>query len=91
MLDKDNIEEQLKVQQQIEMLEIELKKYLDNEAIARYGNLKAAHPELAMQVMVYIVQSIKAGQINEKIDDLKFKGILNYFQKPKKEFKLLRK
>lgn len=91
MLNENNAEEQLKLQKQVELLELELKKYLDSEAISRYGNLKSAHPELAMQVMILIVQSVNSGKMETPINDMKFKELLQYFQKPKKEFKLVRK
>ena len=59
------------------------------EAISRYGNLKAAHPDVAIQAIAVIAQA--AGQIKEKISDEQFKNILKQMQKPKKEFKILRR
>ena len=91
MLNETNVDEQLNLQKQVEMLELELKKYLDKDAVSRYGNLKAAHPELAIQVMMFVVQGINAGKLEAPIDDEKFKELLQFFQKPKKEFKMVRK
>ena len=91
ILEKQNSElkEQIELNQQIEMLENIAKQYLSKEAISRYGNLKAAHPDVAIQAIAVIAQA--AGQIKEKISDEQFKNILKQMQKPKKEFKILRK
>ncbi|MBU1245377.1 MAG: DNA-binding protein [Nanoarchaeota archaeon] len=85
------MEEQLKLQQQIKQLDESVKQYLTKEAITRYGNLKSAHPELAIQVAAIILQAINSGQIKEKITDDQLKNILKQFQQPKKEFKITRK
>ena len=91
ILEKQNSElkEQIELNQQIEMLENIAKQYLSKEAISRYGNLKAAHPDVAIQAIAVIAQA--AGQIKERISDEQFKNILKQMQKPKKEFKILRK
>ena len=91
ILEKQNSElkEQIELNQQIEMLENIAKQYLSKEAISRYGNLKAAHPDVAIQAIAVIAQA--AGQIKEKISDEQFKNILKQMQKPKKEFKILRR
>ena len=91
IIEKQNSElkEQIELNQQIEMLENIAKQYLSKEAISRYGNLKAAHPDVAIQAIAVIAQA--AGQIKEKISDEQFKNILKQMQKPKKEFKILRK
>ena len=87
----EDLQEQLKLQQQIEMLEQMAKQYLTKEAISRYGNLKSAHPELAIQVIALIAQAVQTGQIKERISDDKFKQLLMQIQKPKKKFKIQRK
>src|SRR3989344_3851791 len=91
ILEKQNSElkEQIELNQQIEMLENIAKQYLSKEAISRYGNLKVAHPDVAIQAIAVIAQA--AGQIKEKISDEQFKNILKQMQKPKKEFKILRR
>jgi programmed cell death protein 5 len=86
-----DIKKQIKLQQQITALENMAKQYMTNEAISRYGNLKSAHPELAIQVIAIIAQGIEMGQIKEKIDDEQFKDLLIRIQKPKKEFKIQRR
>ena len=78
------IEEQLrmnqKLQQQINMLETAAKKYMSKEAISRYGNLKMAHPELAIRAIAIIAQAAEAGQLRESINDETFKLILKQIQ-----------
>jgi len=83
-------QEELKLQQQIEFLENMARQYLTKEAIQRYGNLKLAHPEKAIQVISLIVQASQSGQLREKIDDIKFKELLKQLDAPKKEFKVKR-
>jgi DNA-binding TFAR19-related protein (PDSD5 family) len=38
-----------------------------------------------------VAQLVQAGQLNEKLNDEKFKAILQQIQEPKKEFKIKRK
>ena len=87
---QQQVHEEIKLQQQIELIENIAKKYLTREAIQRYSNLKIAHPEKAIQVISLIVQASQSGQLNEKIDDVRFKELLKQLDAPKKEFKLRR-
>jgi len=84
------LQEEIKLQQQIDFLESLGKQYLTKEALQRYGNLRVAYPEKAIHVMTLIVQLSQSGQLNEKIDDVKFKELLRQLDAPKKEFKLRR-
>ena len=63
---------------------------LSKEALQRYGNLKAAHQEKAVQLLVILGQSIQQGHIKEKISDEKLKDILKQLQPEKKDFKIKR-
>ena len=87
----NELREQVELRQQIELLENIAKQYMSKEAISRYGNLKSAYPELALQVSALIAQAIQAGQVREKITDEQFKEVLKRIQRPKKEFKILKK
>lgn len=58
------------------MLEQKAKKYLSSEAISRLGNLKTAHPELALKAIMVIVNAIDSGQLKEQIDDNGLKSLL---------------
>ena len=82
------LQQEIELQQQIQQLEALVKQYLTKEAIQRYGNIKAAHPETAVQLIAIIAQAIQSGQIKEKIDDETLKDILINLQKPKREFKI---
>lgn len=85
------MQEQLKIQQQIAMLEMMAKQNMSKEAISRYGNLKTAHPELALQVIAFIAQGIQMGKLKGTISDEELKDILMSVQQPKKEFKVTRR
>ena len=72
----EEIEKQVELKKQVEMLETSAKKYLSKEALGRYGNLKSAHPEIALRAIVGIVEGVKMGHVKEIITDEKFKEIL---------------
>src|SRR3989338_2901624 len=78
------------VQQQIEQLEIAVRQFLTKEALQRYGNLKAAHQEKAVQLLVVLGQAIQQGHIKEKITDDQLKQLLIKMEDRKKEFKIKR-
>lgn len=84
---QSQIKEQVEMQQQLEMLETFIKQYLTKEAIQRFGTLKAAHPEKAVQVMAALAQAIRSGQIRDKINDEMLKSILWQLQN-QKEFRI---
>jgi DNA-binding TFAR19-related protein (PDSD5 family) len=75
------------LKQQLALIESVAKQKMSKEAISRYGNLKLAHPEIAVKAIAFIAQAASAGQINEKISDDDFKLILKSIQEGKKEFK----
>jgi DNA-binding TFAR19-related protein (PDSD5 family) len=69
------------------MLEKIAKQHMTKEAIARYGNLKIAHPETAIKAITVIAQAAQLGQIQEPLDDEEFKKLLSEIQKDKKTYK----
>jgi len=83
-------EEQLQVQQQIQQLESVVKKALTRDALSRYGNLRSAHPEKAIQLLVVLAQFLEQGKL-KVVDDLTLKQLLLTLQPAKKEFKITRK
>ena len=83
-------QEQAQVQQQIEQIEEIVKKFLTKEALARYGNLKTAHQEKALQLLMILFQAIQKGQIQGQIDDSTLKKILQQLTPKKKEIKIKR-
>ena len=83
-------QEQAQIQQQIEFMEDAVKQMLTKDALTRYGNLKTAHQEKALQLLVILFQAIQKGQIKSKIDDLTLKKILEQLTPKKKEIKIKR-
>ena len=83
-------DEQAQIQQQIEQMESIVKQFLTKEALARYGSLKAAHQEKALQVLVVLFQAIQKGQVKGKIDDALLKKLLEQLTPAKKDFKITR-
>lgn len=79
-------EEQL-VQQQIQQLEAMIKQKLTKKALERFSNIKAAHPEKAVQLLVILGQLIQAGKVN-MIDDNQLKDLLVRLTPKKKDFKI---
>lgn len=84
------IQERAQLQQEIATLETISKQYMTKEAIARYGNVKLAHQEVAVQALLIIVKGVQSGQIKEKIDDDDFKNLLKQITGKKKETKIKR-
>ena len=87
---QQHAQEQTQVQQQIELMENVVKHALTKEALARYGNLKTAHQEKALQLLVILFQAIQKGQIQSKIDDSTLKKVLEQLTPKKREFKIHR-
>ena len=81
-------QKQAQVLKQVEALERTIKQYLSKEAITRYGTLKTAHPDKAMQVLLVLAELIQNKQITHPLSDAEFKSILLQIQKPRKEFKV---
>jgi len=88
---QEQLQEELQLQQQIQQLEAVVKQFLTKEALQRYGNLKTAHPEKAIQILVILSQLIQQGKIKIKVDDQQLKEILKQITPGKKEFKIKRK
>lgn len=87
---KQQMEEHAQLQQQVEQLESVVKQFLSKEALERYGNLKTAHPEKAIQLAVILAQAVQSGQIKSQIDDEALKSLLKRLTPQKKEFNIRR-
>jgi len=83
-------EEKLQFQQEIATLEAIAKQYMTKEAIARYGNVKVAHQEVAVQALLVIVKGVQSGKLHQKLDDAGFKDLLKQITGTKKETKIRR-
>jgi len=86
---QEQVQEQAQVQQQLQELENLVKPRLTKEALERFGNIKAAHPEKAIQLLVTLAQLIQTGKL-DSVDDRTLKEILSKLTQ-KKEFKVIRK
>jgi DNA-binding TFAR19-related protein (PDSD5 family) len=81
--DEDEYE---KMAQQVIALEKIAKPLMSKEAISRYGNLKAAHPETAIKSIAIVAQAIQMGQLRQILSDSEFKEILIEIQKGKRTY-----
>ncbi|RJQ16938.1 DNA-binding protein [Candidatus Woesearchaeota archaeon] len=87
-LQQQHMQEQA-VYDEIEKIETAVKQRLTKEALARYANIKLAHPELAMQVLGILVQLME--RTKEKIDDQQLKRMLELLHKQRKDITVKRK
>ncbi|MEK6983724.1 MAG: DNA-binding protein [Nanoarchaeota archaeon] len=87
---QQQVQEQAQVQQQIEQMESIVKQFLTKDALARYGSLKTAHHDKALQLLMILFQAIQKGQIQSEIDDQVLKKILGQLIPKKKEIKIKR-
>ena len=85
---QEALQEKMQVQQQIAQLETGAKMWMDAEAVSRYGNLRSAHPEKAIQVAVLIAQFVQSGKIHSLITDEQLKELLAYMDEQKKDTKV---
>ncbi|MFA5888382.1 MAG: DNA-binding protein [Candidatus Nanoarchaeia archaeon] len=81
-------QERIQIQQQVSQLETAAKMWMDAEAVSRYGNIKAAHPEKALQVAVLIAQFVQSGKIKKLITDEQLKELLVYLDEKKQNTKI---
>ncbi len=65
---------------QIEMIENVAKQCMTSEALSRYGNVRVAHPEKAMQIAAFIAQAAQNKQLQAKITDAQLKELLTQMQ-----------
>ena len=85
----DQLQEEMQLVQQIEALENIVKQKFTKDALQRYGNLKSAHPEKAIQLLALLGQLIEANNV-EQITDEQLKSLLLRLTPEKKEFKINR-
>jgi len=84
------MQEQQQLEQQIQQLEAVVKNIFTKDALSRYGTLKTAHPEKAVQLLVVLAQAIQKGQVT-RIDDMQLKNLLQRMSPPKKGITIKRK
>ena len=83
-------QEQTQIREQIRQMEDIVRQFLTKDALVRYGNIKTAHHDKALQVLVVLFQAIKKEQIQGKIDDSTLKKVLEQLTPKKKEIKIKR-
>jgi DNA-binding TFAR19-related protein (PDSD5 family) len=71
---------------QVEQLEGAARAALTREALARYGNIKASHPEKAVQLLAVIAQLISRGVTS--IDDAMLRELLVRLEPPRRETRI---
>src|SRR3989338_7611466 len=89
-LQQEKSQEQAQIHQQIEQMENIVKQFMTKVALARYGNLKTAHHEKALQLLLILFQAIQKGQIQDKINDSTLKKVLEQLTPKKKDIKIKR-
>ena len=80
--------EEQKMMQQVNAIESMARQVMTPEAIARYGTLKTAHPEKALQAIAMIAQAAAQKQIAEKVTDEQFKNLLLKLEPENKKTKI---
>ena len=65
----------------MQVLEHKVKNYLSKEALSRFGNLKTAHPEIAMKAVMILAKAIELGQLKRELGDDEFKSLLIEMQR----------
>ena len=88
---QNEYQEQLKLQEQIEQLEMVAKQFLSPDAISRYGTLKSAHPEKAIQSLAMVVQLAQQNKLVGKLTDAEYKALLVRLTPQKREIKINKK
>lgn len=82
------LQERIQLQQQVSQIEYAAKLWMDAGAVSRYGTLKAAHPEKALQVAILIAQFVQSGKITKVITDEQLKELLIYLDERKQQTKI---
>ena len=89
-IQKQSLQEQEQMNQQIAQLESIVKTLFTKDALQRYGNLKSAHPEKAVQLLVAVGQMVQKGNPRQ-IDDEQMKRMLIMLEPKKRQIKITRK
>jgi DNA-binding TFAR19-related protein (PDSD5 family) len=82
-------QEEAVFQQKVDMLERFVRSRLTKDALARYGNIKAADPEKAVQLLAMVAQMLQSR--DGIVDDAQLKELLIKMSPVKKETRITRK
>ena len=83
-------DEEAAMMQQIQAMEDMVKPYFSKDALQRYSNLKMAHPEQAIKVLLVLSHGVQAKKLTTVTDE-QLKALLRDFMPKKKEIKITRK
>lgn len=82
---QQNVQEDMQLQQELQQLEAAVKGRMTKEALLRFGSIKTADPERAVQVLVIMGQLLQQGRVTQ-IDDNLFKQVLLQVTPKKRDF-----
>lgn len=83
-------DEETAIMQQIQKMEDMVRPHLSKDALQRYSNLKLAHPEQAVKVLLVLTHGIQAGKLGIVTDE-QLKSLLREFMPKKRETRIVRK
>ena len=83
----NQMQEEVALQQQLEKLEAFVKQGMTKDAVERYGNVKLADPEKAVQALAVMARALQTKQVSQINDDL-LKHFLAALTPEKKSFNL---
>ncbi len=63
-----------------------LRKYLTSEARSRLSNIRMARPEFAKKIESAVIQLVKAGRIQPKMDDDQLKDLLKKLDQEQEDY-----
>jgi len=78
------------MRQQLQQLENAIRQRMTKEAFERYGNIKSANPQFAVQILLVLSQYIEKTK-RERIDDQEFKQLLKQMAPDRKNISIKRK
>lgn len=90
MKNMQGVNEEQQLQQQIQEIESVVKTKLTKDALERYGNIRTAYPEKAVQLIVLLGELLQSGKV-DIIDDNMLKEIIMRITPKKKEFRIRRR
>ncbi len=83
-------DEEQQAKEQVAALEQAVKERLSKDALQRYGNIKTADPEKAIQLLVVLGRLIQLGKVGMINDDY-LKTVLEKISMQRRETKIIRK
>ncbi len=84
-------QQELALRQQLSQLEEGVKRHLSKDALSRYGTLKVAHPDSAIQLLLVLGRLIQAGRVAAEISDDQLKDLLRQLTPQKRETRITRR